>query len=132
MLAPRASTDTARSLFGQITSPSRESPAGHVVDDPLWVRLEVNHADRLRVAIRGSAVAIIDSQRELAVGCHRDIVRENPGRQFALVLADLLAVDRNATSDCSQVFFILVIALPIVQGWTVAHAARVLGFGRHR
>jgi hypothetical protein len=85
--------------------PLARIPAGHVVDDPLWDRLEFNHADRLRVAIRGSAVAIIDSQRELAVGCHRDIIRENPGRQFAIVLADLLAVDRNATSDCSQVFY---------------------------
>src|SRR5271168_701521 len=63
-----------------------------MVDDPYRVRFEVDHADRLRIAVGAPAIAVVNGQRQFAVGRDGDIVGKDTSRQIALVVSDLVAV----------------------------------------
>src|SRR5271165_5999275 len=63
-----------------------------MVDDPYRVRFEVDHADRLSIAVGAPAIAVVNGQRQFAVGRDGDIVGKDAGRQIALVVSDLVAV----------------------------------------
>src|SRR5207245_6096962 len=56
-------------------------PDRHMVDDPRRVGFEVDHADRVGIAVRAPAVAGVCGQRELSVRAYRNVVGEDPGRQ---------------------------------------------------
>src|SRR6516162_7428237 len=59
------------------------------------VPFEIDHADRIYVAVRAPAVPGIGGQRQFPIGCHRYVVGEDARWQVALVVGDLLAVDRQ-------------------------------------
>src|SRR5919197_2541059 len=63
------------------------------VDDARRVRLEVDDAHRVHVAVGGAAVAVVGGEGELAVRRDVDVVRPEPRGHVVLRVRDLLAVD---------------------------------------